>query len=68
MQDVPDWHRADSDTFEAEGEGELYEFGQVQCQQCPPCAYPLAKQLYRLLKALAQAFAFHLSSKPLVIA
>ena len=27
-QDEEDWHRADSDKYEAEGEGELYEFGQ----------------------------------------
>ena len=28
MQDDPDWHRGDSDKYETEGEGELYEFGQ----------------------------------------
>ena len=28
MQDEPNWHRADTDKYESEGEGELYEFGQ----------------------------------------
>ena len=28
LQDEPDWHSADSEQYEAEGEGELYEFGQ----------------------------------------
>ena len=28
MQDEPDWHQAESDETEAEGEGERYEFGQ----------------------------------------
>lgn len=28
IEDVEEWHRADCDTFETEGEGELYEFGQ----------------------------------------
>lgn len=28
VQDEPDWHKADSEQYEAEGEGELYEFGQ----------------------------------------
>ena len=36
-QDDPEWHRADSDRFESEGEGELYEFGQVG-QFCPAIA------------------------------
>ena len=28
LQDEPDWHKADSEQYESEGEGELYEFGQ----------------------------------------
>lgn len=28
MQDESNWHRADTDKYESEGEGELYEFGQ----------------------------------------
>ncbi len=28
LQDEPNWHRADTDKYESEGEGELYEFGQ----------------------------------------
>ena len=28
MQDEPNWHRADTDKHESEGEGELYDFGQ----------------------------------------
>ena len=28
IQDEPDWHSAESDTHETDGEGELYEFGQ----------------------------------------
>ena len=28
MQDEPEWHSAESDTHENDGEGELYEFGQ----------------------------------------
>ena len=28
LQDVPEWHQAESDTHETDGEGELYEFGQ----------------------------------------
>jgi hypothetical protein len=28
LQDDQDWHRGDSDKYETEGEGELYEFGQ----------------------------------------
>jgi hypothetical protein len=30
LQDDPLWHRADSNQHENEGEGELYEFGQVR--------------------------------------
>ena len=28
VQDDSDWHRADTDTHENDGEGELYDFGQ----------------------------------------
>ncbi|CAL5227386.1 g10339 [Coccomyxa viridis] len=28
IEDEPNWHRADTDKYESEGEGELYEFGQ----------------------------------------
>ena len=28
IQDEPEWHKAETDESEAEGEGELYEFGQ----------------------------------------
>lgn len=42
LQDDPLWHRADSNQYENEGEGELYEFGQVcaspACHGTQSCA------------------------------
>lgn len=31
------WHRGDTNQYESEGEGELYEFGQVRCAL--PCEW-----------------------------
>jgi len=56
LQDDPDWHRGDSEKYETEGEGELYEFGQECLDRLAlslggNTVAPLASQMFQPLMA-----------------